>query len=106
MAVRIPPPVDYRRHDDRVGTIPGTGSWPWPRMQQDEAGVWWRECVTNSVGWRYLGYAPRPRGRWQRLWFHWRHGRLMGYPRRHVLSFALRDVTGRLKPNGNPERAA
>lgn len=41
--------------------------------------------------WTHLGFAPKPRTRWQRFWRHWHHGRIMGYPRLSVLAWCIRN---------------
>lgn len=88
MTVRIQPPLAYRRADGTRGEIDDPGGWHYPVFDWS----WYGNPVS---GWVHMGWAPRPRTRWQKAKRHLFHGLLMGYPLRDVLAWVWRvDIRG------------
>lgn len=73
-----------------------SGDWPYPRIivyemdENPDNNIYFQENTDRSSDWINIGYAPRPRGRWQFFWYSWHHGRLMRYPFLSVLKFCLK----------------
>lgn len=91
----VEPPLNYRRYGPgpRFGRIPDPGGWHHPRLTTED-GALWEELPQDGVEWVHVGWVPPPRTRLGWVLHHWRHGRMMGYPRLHVLIYSITEGLG------------
>jgi len=94
MTARIEPPTSYRRWGGREGHIADPTGWRYPTIEYDRYSDTALLTIPGyTTGrWVHLGWGPTSTSRWNRASRHWHHGRLMGYPRRHVAAFVLRGL--------------